>query len=78
MDILKKIFPVSFGSKDIKNLIIRIAIYLVLGLVFGLVAKILGGIPIINYILGVFGTIIGIYVVGGIIVAILSYLKIIK
>ena len=41
MDILKKFFPLSFGAKDVANLIIKIIIYAVIDVVLGVVIGLL-------------------------------------
>ena len=41
MDVLKKLFPLSFKAKDIVSLIIYIVIYLVVGIVAGVLIGVL-------------------------------------
>ena len=45
MDMLKKYFPFSFKSKDVKDLVINIVIYLVIRILGGWVLGLLGGDP---------------------------------
>ena len=87
MDILKKIFPLSWKfTKDVANFIIGIVIYLVLGVAFGLVAGlaalIVGWIPVVGalliWVLSVIGSLIGIYSLVGLILLILVFCKVIK
>ena len=42
MDMIKTIFPYSFGAKDVTNLAIKIVVYLVVGAVVGLLCGIIG------------------------------------
>ena len=87
METLKKFFPLSFKRTDsIGNLIIGILIYLVVGVVVGalitLSVLIAGWLPIVGPIiawaLGVVSSLIGIYVLAGIIIQILVFAKVIK
>lgn len=78
MDTLKKLFPFSFGVEDIASLIIKIIIYLVAGAVVGFVLSILIFIPIINLLVGLVGTIAEIYILAGIVIAILDFCKVLK
>lgn len=79
MDTLKKLFPLSFGNKkDIGALIINILIHLVADLVAGLVIGLLSGLPLIGWLFGLVGSLIGLYFTVGIILSILDYLKILK
>ena len=72
MDILKKLFPLSFkAKKGIGGLLVNILIHLVADLVAGLI---IGLIPI----LGLLGGLIGLYFTVGIVLSILDYLKVIK
>lgn len=72
MDILKKLFPLSFKAKNsIGALIVNIIIHLVADLVAGLI---IGLVPI----LGLLGGLIGLYFTVGIILSILDYLKVLK
>lgn len=85
MDFLKKLFPLSFGTKDVAALIIKILVYLVVAVIGGailwLAGFIAGLIPVVGTIilwaLGVVGTIIDIYAVAGIIITILNFCKVI-
>ena len=72
MDMLKKFFPLSFGAADIKDLIIKIAIYVVGGYLLG---YLLGWIPLVG---GIIGWAISIYSTVGWVLAIPDYLKVLK
>lgn len=72
MDMLKKIFPLSFGAADIKTLIIKIVIYVVAGYLLG---WLIGLIPLVG---GIAKWVIDIYSTVGWILAILDYLKVLK
>ncbi len=78
MDALKKLFPISFGAKDVSALVIKIAFYLVAAIVIGLLLWLVGKIPVIGIIVGIVGTIVEIYIICGIVLTVLDYLKILK
>ena len=72
MELLKKVFPYSFGAKDITGLIIKIIVYIVASAVLGFVV---GLIPFVG---GLIGSLISLYSTVGLILAILDYLKVLK
>ena len=79
MEMLKKIWPFSFGEKkDIAGLIINIVIQLVLGIVIGFVISILADIKIIGIIFGLVGGLIDLYLLVGIVLSCLDYFKVLK
>lgn len=78
MDMLKKFFPFSFKAKEVKDLIINIVIYLVVSIVGGWVLGLLGGIPLIGAVAGLVSSLLGLYCLVGIVLAVLDYLKILK
>ena len=78
MDLLKKLFPFSFGSKDVAALVIKIIIYVVAGAVIGFLLGIIGKLPLVGIITGLLGTLVGIYTTAGIVIAILDYCKVFK
>lgn len=78
MDLLKKYLPRSFGLTSVKELVIAILIYIAIDFAGGIVCAILGIVPFIGGILSwAVGTLCGIYTLTGIVVAVLSYLKVI-
>lgn len=87
MDTLKKIFPLSFKfSKDIANLILGIILHIILGAVAGaviaLASLLVGWMPIVGgfvgWGLGLVGSLVGVYVLAGIVIQILAFAKVIK
>ncbi len=78
MDMLKKIFPFSFKSKEVKDLVINIVIYLVASIVGGWLLGLLGGIPLLGVIFDLIGSLFGLYCLVGIVLAVLDYFKILK
>ena len=78
MDVLKQLFPLSFKVNDSNDCVISVIIYLVVSILFGVVVAILDFIPVINVLLGVLGTLVGVYCVAGIILSILKITKVMK
>ncbi|MBQ8387511.1 MAG: hypothetical protein IJX46_01120 [Clostridia bacterium] len=83
---LKKLFPVSFGTKDVTALVIRTIIYILLAIVAGaivaLATMLVGWIPvvgaIIGWALGVIGSILGLYFLAAIVVLFLAHFNVVK
>ena len=79
MDILKKLFPLSFKfTGSVANLIIGVLIYLVVDIVLGVVIGLLSSIPVVGVIVSLIGSLIGLYTVGGIVIMFLSHFKVLK
>ena len=72
MDMLKKIFPYSFGAADVKSLVIKVILYLVVSAVGGWILSLL---PLVG---GILAWVLGLYCTVGWILAILDYLKVLK
>lgn len=73
---LKKIFPFSYKvTDDVKSLVIAIAIYVVASLVWGIVTAVIGGIPVLGWVVGIVGAVIWLYSVVGIVLSILEFLN---
>ncbi len=74
---MSKYFPVNNGVRrgDGVSLLIAIAIYIVVPAVLGVVSRILWWIPVIGWALGIVSTLVGLYCLVGIILAILKFLK---
>jgi len=78
MDLVKKFFPISMRATDVIGLVISIIIYALLPTVLGLVNSCIGGIPVIGWIMGIILSLIGIYCLVGIVLAILIFCNVIK
>ena len=78
MDMLKKLFPYSFGAKEVKDLIVKIIIYIIAGAIVGAIIGLLAAIPLIGIIFGLIGGLVELYVLIGIILVVLDYLKVLK
>lgn len=79
MDLLRKIFPLSFKyAKDVTNLIVGIIIYLVTAAIGGFVIWLASLVPIIGWLVGALGGLLDLYVAVGVVLQILVFLKIVK
>ena len=78
MDFIKKLFPQAMQANDLKGLLIAIIIYAIVNLVGGFVLGLLDGIPLVGFVFGLVGWVLGIYCAVGIIVSILVFFKIVK
>lgn len=78
MDLLKKFFPYSFRANDVSSLIITILVYIVADVICGFAIGLLSGIPLIGILIGLVGSLLGIYFFAGIIIAVLNFLKLLK
>ena len=72
MEMLKKYFPYSFGAADVKALVIKVIVYLLVSAVGGFI---LGLLPLVG---GILSWVLGLYCTVGWILAILDYLKVLK
>lgn len=76
---LKKFFPISYKYSDtVANLIIGILIYIVGDIVAGAVIGLLAGIPLIGWLFGLVGSLVGLYCLAGIVIEILIFAKVLK
>lgn len=76
---MKNLFPLSFKwASSLVSMLIGVVIYIVVGAVAGLAIGFIGSIPIIGIIAWVLGLAVDVYVVVGIIVLVLAYLKVVK
>lgn len=78
MDMLKKIFPHAFRANGVTAFIITLVIYLLIDVVCGFVIGLLAKLPIIGFIFGLLGSLVGIYAFVGIVLSILVFVKVIK
>ena len=78
MDILKKVFPYSFGVKGLGNLIVKVLVYIVVGAIAGFAIGLLAAMPIIGMLVSLICGLIDLYVVVGIVLAVLDFLKVLK
>ncbi len=87
MEMLQKIFPLSFKKAgSVADLIIGIILYVIIGALAGALIALAGlltvWIPLvgllIGWVLGIISTIVEIWVVAGIVILVLAFLKVLK
>ena len=81
MDLLKKLFPISFRCvNEVSNLVIGIIIYAVAGIIGCALIALTGliNLPLLGVILKLLGGLLDIYVTAGIVIAVLVDCKVIK
>lgn len=78
MDILKKYFPHAFKATELNAFIITLIIYILIDVVCGVVIGLLAKLPIIGIIFGLIGSLVGLYALAGIVLAILVFVKVLK
>lgn len=79
MDLIKKLFPLSFKyKKSVVDLIVGIVLYLIAGAVGGVVIWLASLVPIVGWLFGIIGGLLDLYVAVGVVILILAFLKIVK
>ena len=82
MNILKIIFPISFIAREKHSnfLVLSILLYVAVIMSYFLVSGLLGFFfgNVVAWLLGLFGTIVGLYSTGGIVLSVLRHCGIIK
>jgi len=73
-----KYFPLSLSTKDPKSLIVTIAIYVILPLVFWLISSLFSKVILLGAIMSLITLLFSVYCFAGIVVAILKITKVIK
>ena len=76
MESLKKYWPFSFRGDDVASMIVSIVIYVVIGIVSGAVCKIIDLLPLGDIPAALIGSLVGVYTLVGIVLAVLNFLKI--
>ncbi len=72
---LRRIFPFALNVTDLKSLLISVAIHLIIGVVGGVLVKIISIVPLIGTIVAwLLGLIFGLYVLIGLVLAVLTFL----
>ena len=79
MDILKKIFPLSFRmTGSVANLVIGCIIYVVVSAVVGVLLGFLGQIPLMKLVTDITASLVGVYTTAGIVIMFLYHFKVLK
>lgn len=79
MNMLKKLFPLSFKVKrGVLNLLINLVIQAVVALLIGALIGILASVPVIGVVFAILGSLVDVYLVAGIVIALLYFFDVIK
>lgn len=79
MDALKTLWALSFRGKTATDMVISILIYIVIGVVAGLLAWVIGIVPLFGWILAwLIRVVVGLYTLAGIIFAILYFANVME
>ncbi len=80
IDYLKMIWPTPFKvqEKNVVSLVIQLVIFLVVCAVAGVLLGWLTGIPVVGFIFGILGSLMGIYSLVGIVLAVLKFLGMVR
>lgn len=78
MDVIKKVFPYSFGAKKGIDLLYKVIVYIIVGGVSCALIGLLSQVPVVNLLIGTICGIIGLYTFVGIVFAALDFLKVLK
>ena len=79
MDILKKIFPLSFRfTGSVANLIIGVIIYVVASAVLGVALGFMGQLALLKLVADLTSSLVGVYTTGGIVIMFLSHFHVLK
>ena len=79
MDLIRKLFPISFKyTASVGSLIIGILIYIVGGAIAGALIGLLAELPLIGWLFGLVGSLLGLYTTVGIVLEVLAFLKVLK
>lgn len=78
MDVLKKIFPFSFKFENTKQFVWTIVLYCVAAVVVGFILGLMSGIAFVGWIFSTASYLTGVYATGGIVMAILHKVGVIK
>lgn len=85
---IKPLFPVTFNldkfvqlsfasNAELFTMLVQIAVYLVAGIVLGVVLGLIGLLPILGLVCGVIGSLFGLYSLAGIVLSVLKFAKVI-
>lgn len=78
MDLLKKYWPHAFKADSIVSLVVTIIIYALIDIVLGWVIGLVSLIPIIGLLCTLAGSLLGLYCIVGMILAVLHFFKVLK
>ena len=78
MDVLKKIFPLSFKCAEKNDFITSLVIYGVAAVVAAILIAVLRFVPVLSILVSLTGYLAEVYITAGIALSILVFIKVIK
>ena len=78
MDLLKSIFPLSFGAKDSSSFITLLIICIIGSVACGVIGWLASPLPVIGWLVGIALGVAGLYIFITLILGILVFLKVLK
>ena len=78
MDVLKKLWPFSFKSKETNNFVITLIAYVVTGIVSGVVLGLMSNIPFIGWTFTILNSLASLYLTAGLVFSILYFTGVFK
>ena len=79
MDVLKKIFPLSFRfTGSVSNLVIGVIIYVVASAVLGVALGFMGQLALLKLVADLTSSLVGVYTTGGIVIMFLYHFHVLK
>jgi uncharacterized membrane protein YkvI len=78
METVKKLFPLSTSCSDNESFIRNLIIYVVAIVICSLIFSLLGKIPLLGIVFSILGWVVDLYLVVGIVLAVLLYFNILK
>ncbi len=78
MELLKKIWPFSFDTNKVSNLVIKAIVYVLIGVIFSVLIGLLRNVPVLNVIFYIVGPLVDLYVIAGLVVMFLNFFKVLK
>ena len=78
MDLLKKLWPFSFETKSVSDLVLKAILYVILAALFSILMGVVNNVIVLNVIMIIVGTLADIYLLAGLILLFLNYFKVLK
>ena len=78
MDLIKQLWPFSFQTKNVSDLLIKAILYVICAALFSILMGVLSKVVVINVIMAIIGTLADIYLFVGLVLLFLNYFKVIK
>lgn len=74
---MKSWFPFAGSATTIQSLVIAVVFYAICLFVLGLVAGLLAGLPLLGWVVSLIYTLLRIYCIAGMVVAVLVFIKVV-